>query len=107
MEDGTKADLIDPVDIANKTAELMMLQNNAIDTLFKKYQPLETRTGISTMLVAALISVLSKEQRDNFNVVLSNISEAIGDSEPLIQELQQVLLMSDFGTSLVRDKETS
>jgi hypothetical protein len=86
-------------------SEVLDKQSVLLKQLLERQIEIQTRSGLSHMLVSALISVLTPEQKKQFDVVLADIAESLEESDEFKSQLSDVLGMVEYSIKLIHNED--
>lgn len=81
---------------------ILLRQQEAVARLLDRNKANAAKIALNSMLISALIGLLSDEQRLKFDLLLDKIRESLTENNLSENDLKEIMVLADFSRALVQ-----
>lgn len=81
---------------------ILLRQQEAVARLLDRNKANAAKIALNSMLISALIGLLSDEQRLKFDLLLDKIRESLTENNLSENDLKEIMALADFSRALVQ-----
>lgn len=81
---------------------ILLRQQEAVTHLLDRNKANAAKIALNSMLISALIGLLSDEQRLKFDLLLDKIRESLTENNLSENDLKEIMVLADFSRALVQ-----
>lgn len=81
---------------------ILLRQQEAVTHLLDRNKANAAKIALNSMLISALIGLLSDEQRLKFGLLLDKIRESLTENNLSENDLKEIMVLADFSRALVQ-----